>query len=71
VNENRKNQRFELRLPAAFSGLVRVTPSGSKRPILSWRTAQAIDRIPIWAAGDYRVSIGNKVFASITAQTKG
>ena len=62
--------RFELRLPAAFSGLVRVTPSGSKRPILSWRTAQAIDRIPIWSAGDYRVSIGNKVFTSITAQPK-
>lgn len=63
-----KEAKFELCLPKAQAGLVRVTPTGSQQPILTWRSANPIDRIPIWAAGTYRVTIGNRVFASVVAQ---
>jgi hypothetical protein len=59
--------KWELRLPAKVSGLVTITPSGSKEPVLTWRPESAMDRIPIWQPGVYTVKIGSREFREIRA----
>jgi alkaline phosphatase D len=59
--------RWELRLPATATGLVAVTPHGSKNPVLMWRAARPIDRIPVWQAGVYSVRIGKHEFREVKA----
>ena len=62
--------KWELRLPAKASGLVRVTTNGQSKPVLSWRAAAAIDTIPIWDEGTYTVTIGTRRFDDIRTQPR-
>ena len=59
--------KWELQLPAKVSGLVRVVPSASQEPVLTWRTERVLDRIPIWQPGIYTVTIGSREFRELRA----
>jgi hypothetical protein len=59
--------KWQLRLPAKARGLVTVVAPGDTEPTLMWRTAEAIDRIPVWRAGSYQVTIGSREFGELTA----
>ena len=62
--------RWELRLPRAVTGLVRVTPAGSRQPALVWRAGAPVDRIPIWQPGVYSVLAGTQKVGRIKAVAK-
>ena len=62
--------KWELRLTSKASGLVRVIDSATKSPVLTWRTNAPIDRIPVWQAGTYRVTVGSKAFRDIKATAR-
>jgi hypothetical protein len=59
--------RYELRLPRKMSGIVVVTKQGESRPVLTWRPVAALDRIPVWSAGLYEVSVGGRDAGTRTA----
>jgi hypothetical protein len=59
--------RWELRLPESVRGLVSVLPDGSDEPVLMWRTAGPVDRIPIWSPGVYRIKAGTRESAPLKA----
>ena len=58
---------WEIPLPERVSGLISVTKGGAKDPVLSWRAAAPLERIPIWEPGAYTVEAAGKQFATIEA----
>ena len=46
-------------------GLVQVLQSG--KPVLTWRSATAIDRIPIWSPGSYEVRVAARRVGTVQA----
>lgn len=57
--------RYELRLTRKVSGLVQVVKDG--KPVLTWRPAAALDRIPVWSAGSYEVRAGGRRVGTVQA----
>jgi hypothetical protein len=70
VDNGLNGARWELRLPSSVGGLIRVTPAGSKQPALVWRTASAVDRIPIWQPGVYSIEVGGRKLSDIKASER-
>ena len=61
--------KYELRLPRNVSGLIQVSQNG--KPVLTWRSAAALDRIPIWSAGSYEVRAENTAVGTVQATQRG
>ena len=62
--------KWELRLPAKVSGLVRVVTADSKQHVLAWPSTSAIDRIPVWSDGTYDVMVGSREFRRLKAASR-
>ena len=62
--------KWELRLPAKVSGLVRVVTADSKEHVVAWRSASPIDHIPLWSDGTYDVIVGSREFRRLQAVSR-
>ena len=62
--------KWELRLPAKVSGVVRVVTADSKEHVVAWPSASAIDRIPVWSDGTYDVMVGSREFRRLKAASR-
>ncbi len=54
---------WRLRLPQPVSGVIEVFAEGRADPVLSWRPAQPVQVIAVWAGGRYQVSAGGRKFS--------
>lgn len=62
--------RYELHLPQAISGLIRVHRKGEGKPVLAFRSREGMRRLPIWHPGAYEVRSGARRWL-IEAQERG